>query len=253
MDWRRLLVLVLTAILAALGGGTAAYVSGCQGGATPPTSPAPPLDKDEERNPHLAIVKVVMSGGSCSATVVGKRSNHGQYTLVSAAHCVRQVGERVRIIHRNGRTTSASVTAINRRSDISILTTDEYNVKLNWTDLAKATPKAGTEIWHAGYGVDQPGNIERGIVVGGPNPDGMVQYELSVSPGDSGGGICMTSSGELLSPTCCTTRLGGRGSVFGGAPEVIRTMIASPASYTDVMPVPMPAVRSEWLADSKEK
>jgi hypothetical protein len=94
---------------------------------------------------------------------------------------------------------------------------------------------------HCGYGVHIPGNREDGYVVARENADLQVRYRLSVSQGDSGGGIIATATGELLSPVCCTTRLNGVGDVWGASPRVIRSMLTHPAHYSDdLKPIAMP-------------
>lgn len=65
-------------------------------------------------------------------------------------------------------------------------------------------------------------------------------FSLSVSPGDSGGGICVDGSGRLISPVCCTTHLAAVGQVYGARPEIVRQMLLSPASFVSLSPMEMP-------------
>jgi len=182
-----------------------------------------------------------MAGGYCSGTVIGPRLQDGRWNIVSAAHCVKRVGERVTFIPRNGRApVPCLVGSIDRRADVAILIT-EHSVDLAHTLLAEAPIVIGLPVWHSGFGIDQPGNRESGQVTALANGDGQVQYRISVSPGDSGGGILTTADGLLLSPVCCTTNLARIGNVWGGGPGVIRRMIANPTAFLDLPPIAMPS------------
>jgi hypothetical protein len=118
---------------------------------------------------------------------------------------------------KDGRTLKVTRTAIDRVSDLCWMVTDEAHDDLPFAQLAKDVPPVGTAIWHAGYGVDKPGNTETGTVSGGVNSTGKLAMTLSVSSGDSGGGIFRADTNELISAVCCTTRLAGKGVMFGGS------------------------------------
>ncbi len=239
--WKERLVAAIVAFLLALLGGTSAVAVSSVGGCKAvPSEPPEPPKPEPTPDPVHAIGKVVMSGGHCSGTIVGPRTKDGRYKVVSAAHCFKSVGETARFIPRDGRPSfQLTVDAIDRRSDIAICSTPDVGEQ-PYIMVAESTPPVGTTILHAGFGVDKPANIERGQVLAGANQSGQVRYRLSVSPGDSGGGICTTEAGELLSPVCCTDRLAGVGNVWGGSPEQIRRMLAHPTEFIDVPPVPMP-------------
>jgi len=243
--WRSILVAVLTALLTIIGGGTAANL-GCIRVLPPDEkrndkdkAPQPEEDKPAA-NPCDAVTKIIMSGGYCSATIVGPKREDGRWYLVSAAHCHRRVGEEVTVVLRNGISFGARVIAINRKSDCSILLTDQRHDKLPWLRIAD-TYEIGDKVFHCGYGVHIPGNREDGYIVAKENADLQIRYRLSVSQGDSGGGIIATKTGELLSPVCCTTRLNGVGDVWGASPRVIRSMITHPTNFLDdLKPISMP-------------
>ena len=266
--WRSLFIAILAAVITLLGGTTATQVRG--GGCysppppvivppPPPTVPAPPATKPDPepapppkpeptKEPIRAVVRVIMSGGYCSGTIVGAPRKDGTVTIVTAAHCLRAVGERVTLhtLHDTGNTRSFAATAIaiDRTADAAILVSESPQPGLPWLPLATETPEVNTAIWHAGFGQDQPGNVEKGRVLAKPNRDGQTQYWLSVSPGDSGGGIMLDSQGRLLSPVCCTTNLAAPGNVWGAAPEVLQRMLSAPASFVgDLQPVAMPTPR----------
>lgn len=257
--WRSLAVAILAAIITLIGGTGVTTVRGGGGCFSPPRPeptipapppatepkpqppvPEPPPSKPEPRpEPLMAICKIVMRGGYCSGTVVGPRRPDGRWNVVSAAHCFKTHGEQVQLILRSGITVGATVSAIDRRCDGAILITDQIG-ELPFAMVARSTPPAGTRIWHAGFGFDKPANTEEGTITAPPNTDGQVQYRLSVSSGDSGGGIMLTADGLLLSPVCCTTRIAGIGDVWGASPEMVNRMLAAPTDFIDVPPVEMP-------------
>jgi hypothetical protein len=223
-----------------MGGVSVTQVSGCGTVVPPPiTDPERPPDNGE-KDPWKAIGKIAMQGGYCSGTVVAPRREDGRYRIVSAAHCFKQVGERASFIQRDGTARPITVIAIDRRADIAICSTETGQGAMASTDISLGTPPVGHKIWHGGYGRHLPGNKEVGTVLSSPNADNQVKYRLSVSPGDSGGGIITDDTGALLSPVCCTTRLDGPGEVWGGSPEKIRQMIATPTDYIDLPPMEMP-------------
>lgn len=243
INWPAVLVAGLSALLAFLG----SYLHQPGPVGTPPTVltppavvPPTPAPQQPTNDPRSAIGKVVMSGGYCSATVVNEQHTDGSYTLVCASHCFKQVGEEVSFILRDGRQVKASCIALDRGPDISILRTAPVSTPLPFVRVADVTPDVGSKVFHAGYGIDVPGNTEYGTVLERDTPNGQVVYHLSVSPGDSGGGICLDAAGKLLSPVCCTTNLAAPGSVWGGKPEKINDMLRNPTAFVGVPPVKMP-------------
>lgn len=249
--WRIIITAVLTALLTILGGTGVTQVSGCCS-SIPPTIPDDkPAPKEGTLDAWNAIGKIAMQGGYCSGTVIGPRRQDGRWTVVSAAHCFKRAGERATFIQRSGASHEITVIAIDRNADIAICATGTDVGPMAYTTVAIETPAVGTKIWHGGYGRHVPGNREDGEVRTGPNQNGQVKYHLSVSPGDSGGGICLDTNGSLLSPVCCTTRLDGPGEVWGGSPEQIRRMIATPTDYIDLPPIEMPPPPQEMPAKAK--
>jgi len=254
-DWRQVVVRILYTVATVLATLWGVQVMGMRFGCTPPPPPAvpqPDCDKGKpapeepkpEENACEAIVKVVMAGGYCSGTVIGPPPADGRWTIVSAAHCFRRIGEPVEFITRRGIAGRAIVIAINRKSDCAILKTEEFQ-RLPFILLAGDIPAVGEKVFHCGYGTHLPGNREDGVVLSGEDSNGQVRYRISVSHGDSGGGIVSTVSGRLLSPVCCTTRIAGLGDVWGASPRVIRDMVAKPATFaSDLEPIKMP-IREE--------
>ena len=237
--WRSLLAAFLAALLTLTGGGLALYFGGFWPSSPSCGDPKPPPKPAPKPDPWNAICKVVMSGGYCSGTIVGPRRPDGRWHVVSAAHCFKRIGETVQILTRNGHTLQGTVSAINRQADCAIVIADRYD-DLPFALVAEAVPPLQTPVWHGGYGFDKPGNKEPGVLIAGEDANGQLRYRLSVSNGDSGGGIFTDAEGKLLSPVCCTTRIAGIGDVWGASPTVIRRMLADPTDFLDVKPVEMP-------------
>jgi len=118
---------------------------------------------------------------------------------------------------REGRSFAVVVAALDRRSDTAWLLTAQREDGLPYAMLGKEAPPVGTRIWHAGWGIDNPGNTEYGLVNGGPNSQGMLSMTMSVSSGDSGGGIFREDTGELVATVCCTQARGARAPMYGGS------------------------------------
>ena len=237
--WRTILASFLTAVLTVFCGGVALYVGGCASSQPPHISPRPQPKPEPKPDPWNAICKVIMQNGYCSGTIVGPRRPDGRWHLVSAAHCFKRVGESVQILTRDGRSLQGSVSAINRQADCAIVVTERYD-DLPFAIVADSVPPIQSPVWHGGYGVHIPGNKESGVLLAGEDTNGQLRYRLSVSNGDSGGGIIADANGRLLSPVCCTTRLAGPGDVWGASPTVIRRMLAAPTEFLDAQPVEMP-------------
>lgn len=247
LNWKafldRLVPALIASVLALLGVPAVMSVKGCRSEPPPapqPPSPPPKPPEPPKVDPVKAIGKIAMSGGYCSGTIVGPRRTDGRWNVVSASHCFKSVGENVTFITRDGLSLRATVVAIDRKCDGAILTLDSTDANLPFVSVALETPAPGSPIWHAGFGIDRPGNRESGQVLGGPDQNGQARYRLSVSPGDSGGGIMLDSNGNLLSPVCCTTDLAAVGTVWGASPENIRRMLAAPTEFMDLPPIAMP-------------
>lgn len=224
-------IAIIASILAALGARYGIQVPPPPVPAPGEQQPAPPSGEPKQAPPDSvpkdpppdvpnAIVKISSGNVGCSATVIGPRRPDGRYWVLTAAHCVNAPGQRWTMRFRDGRTVGAQVVNFDRAADWAWMVTDGNNVVLPHAFLAEAAPAAGSRIWHAGYGVHIPGNREDGLVVrGDPDANGQVQFRLSVSSGDSGGGIVIDASGHVVSPVCCTTAKGQIADVWGAAPQ----------------------------------
>lgn len=201
-------------------------VEGC-GPVPPKPDPKPPGKADPEK----AIGKLRFGSAGCTATVIGPRRGDGKWDILTASHCTGGTGSRGSFTLKDGRTLAVTVAARNADSDLTWLVTDAALDDLPFAELAKKNPPVGTEIWHMGYGIDKPGNREDGRVIGGETPDGQLQMELSVSSGDSGGGIFRADTNELVAVVCCTTERGRKTVMFGGSAEQAHRL--RPVSKTD--------------------
>jgi len=216
---------------------------------TPPAPPKPSVQT--QFDPSNAIHKVIMQRGYCSGTIVAHSESSvlrpdKRLWVVSAAHCFGEVGNKVQHQLRDGRTLVGTVCAIDRGADCALVITDpiteSFGVVPYTTVASIGSYSVGNPVWHQGFGVHIPGNKEIGKIADLTNQRGQVRYRLSVSQGDSGGGIIHDATGRLLSPVCCTTQLNAMGDVWGAAPERILRMMATPTDYVDVQPIEMPVV-----------
>ena len=186
---------------------------------TPAPAPAPAAPKEPAPDALNAIVRIQISNSGCSATVIGPRRSDGRYELLSASHCTSRIGERGTARTREGKTFGFMVIARDEVSDCAWLLTDTNSEKLPYALLSERAPPVGAKVWHAGFGIDNPGNREEGLVEALPDQNGQCRYRLSVSSGDSGGGICLDESGRVCSAVCCTTAKGRIAQVWGCSPE----------------------------------
>ena len=252
LDWRQVVIAVLTAIIAALGGGlTTVSWQGCRPPPEPPgpvEPPEPPPPPPPTVDPIQAVGRVALRGVGCSGTVVSPRRPDGRWWIVTAAHCYRNVGgvgTQGTFITRAGQPIPMTLVALDAQADIALCQTDERYESLASVHLADADPAVGTPVHHVGFGQDRPGNREDGQVIGSNQRLRQIHYRLSVSPGDSGGGILMTAGGQLLGPVCCTTCLACLGDVAAGSPTRVREMMRSPTEYLDLPPAVMPEFRRD--------
>jgi len=174
-----------------------------------PTPPPEPTPKEKRENAINSVVKIRTQYSLCSATIVFQFES--QVTLFTAAHCVSRQGQVFDVETRSGVKFQATVAAFDRKSDLAVLLA-KYSGKLPYTPIARGY-KLGEKVFHCGFGRHIPGNVEEGelISIG----DYQNAYSLSVSPGDSGGGI-FNADGEWMGAVCCTTNLDRVGTVWAG-------------------------------------
>lgn len=204
----------------------------------PPTTPpqTPPQPPASKIDPEKALGQIKFPAGQgqmsyCTATIVHPRRKDGRWDILTAAHCVPAVGTKGTMTTRD-RTKNLAVTVavVDRRCDLCWLVTDNPQDDLYCAILASENPAVGTAVWHAGYGVDKPENREDGTVRNSENSDGQTQYHLSVSSGDSGGGIFNAKTGELLSAVCCTAIKAQKTDMWGGSARQAQRLRPKPTS-----------------------
>lgn len=154
----------------------------------------------------------------CTATVAYPQLPDGRWEVLTAAHCVPAVGTRGVLTTRDkSRTLSVTVATLDRRCDLAWLVTDEPVSDIYCAYIARENPPTGAPVWHSGYGIDRPENREDGRVKRGEDSTGKLTFTLSVSQGDSGGGVIRSDTGEVVSAVCCTPTVNPYGEMFGGS------------------------------------
>lgn len=173
----------------------------------PPAKPKGPGRLD----PMGARLKIKSGSSGCTATVIGPRRADGRWDMLTAAHCIGSRDGRVTATTPAGKVYEARIVVQNKAHDLAwgiLDTTDDLDYAL----LAKTLPDAGTRIWHAGYGVDVPGNREEGVWEGTGRVEGMWYGRIKVSSGDSGSGFFHAETGEVVGVLYGT----GGGKTIGG-------------------------------------
>lgn len=189
----------------------------------PDTPPKPDEPGAGKLDPLNAIGKIRFGNAGCSATVIGPRRPDGRWDVLTAAHCVPAVGSQGSYTTRDGsKMVGIRIVSLNRTADLAWAVTDNPVADLKYANLAEKTPAVDVKIWHSGFGVHVPGNREDGEVAGAPDGNGQFRLSLSVSSGDSGGGIFRNDTNELVSTVCCTTGMARKASVYGATIEAIR-------------------------------
>lgn len=207
----------------------------------PPAPPLPPgSGPDTQPDTPRAIVRLSFGSVGCSGTIIGPRRVDGRYWVLTAAHCVNRVGQQGTMRLLDGRTGGIQVAAIDKQADACWCVTTSNSDQYPHALLADRTPAPGTPIWHAGYGTDKPGNRESGTVESGPDNNGQIRMRLSVSSGDSGGGIAITADGRIVSCVCCTTDRGRTADVWGASPEAILRLKPADTVLDDWRPIDIP-------------
>lgn len=204
---------------------------------TIPPGNVPPVTQPDPPN---SIVRLSFKGVGCSATVIGPRRQDGRWWVLTASHCVERVGQHGTIRFLDGRTTGVVVQSFDRTSDCCWMTTENNTEVYPYALLSPTSPPIGTRIWHAGYGVDKPGNRESGEVLSGPDSNGQLRMRLNVSSGDSGGGILWNDRSEVVSVVCCTAGRGTLTDTWGSSPEAAQRAKPTAMVLDDWIPIEIP-------------
>lgn len=185
---------------------------------SPPVPPLPPEKPPERRpDPSAALGRWQSGRNGCTATVIGPQRADGKWDVLCANHCLAGATKTAKMQLKDGRVLALTLSAHEASSDISWWVTDDSGLELPFALLAPDAPPAGTKIWHAGFGVDKPGNREEGTVSGPIDAKGMLPMRISVSSGDSGGGMFRADNGHLVACVCCTRARGRFADVWGGS------------------------------------
>ncbi len=213
-----------------------------------PPKPDPKPPGGGKLDPVNALGRIRFGNAGCTATVIGPRRADGRWDVLTAAHCVSGVGQKGTLTLKDGRSLTLRVVAHHKTPDVAWCVTEEEVADLPYALIAARNPEPGTAIWHMGYGVDRPGNREEGTIAERENGQGQLRMSLSVSSGDSGGGIFRADTNELISVVCCTSGMGRKVSMWGCSAEVAQQTRPKAADAEEVwVPVPIP-LRS-WPAD----
>ena len=212
-----------------------------------PTPPPPQPDPKPTPPPGgkldavNALGRIRFGNAGCTATVIGPRRPDGRWDVLTAAHCISSVGQKGTITLKDGRNLAIRVVALHRTPDVAWCVTDEAVTDLAYANVAEKNPDVGVAIWHMGYGVDRPGNREDGTIAAAENSQGQLRMVLSVSSGDSGGGIFRSDTNELISVVCCTSGMGRQVAMWGCSAEMARKTRPKLTDADDTWtPVPIP-------------
>jgi hypothetical protein len=178
----------------------------------PPPAAVPP-----KPTPKAALGRLRVGNSGCTATVIGPRRSDRRWDVLSANHCLPRGYTKGTLTMPDGRTLALTLSTREAKSDLAWFVTDEKHDSLPFAMLATKAPVVGTAIWHAGFGVDKPGNVETGKVLAGEDASRQISMYLNVSHGDSGGGIFREDTGELIAVVCCTRGVGRLTQMFGGS------------------------------------
>jgi hypothetical protein len=161
-----------------------------------PPKPDPKPPEGGKLDPVNALGRIRFGNAGCTATVIGPRRPDGRWDVLTAAHCVSGVGARGTLTLKDNRSYGLRVVAFHKTPDVAWCVTDDEVKDLPYALIAETNPEPGTAIWHMGFGVDKPGNREDGTVAERENAQGQLRMVLSVSSGDSGGGIFLCKDGK---------------------------------------------------------
>lgn len=215
----------------------------------PPEPPKPepprPGPGGGKLDPPAAIGRISFGRAGCSATVIGPRRGDGKWNVLTAAHCVEGQPQSGVMILKDGRRLGVHVVRAEYlpQADVCWLVTDQPHDDLPYAVVAADNPPAGTPVWHAGYGIDRPGNREDGVVMDPQGSSGKTRFVLNVSSGDSGGGIFRSDTNEVVSTVCCTAIRGAKTDMYGGSVRSIRRLMPQAADWLGEWP---PAGGDEW-------
>lgn len=214
----RVKMLLLASVLFACSLLMPVQANGCP--SCPKGKPATTLKK---ANPKKAVVRVVGAsiftaadgrkyGHAGSGTIIGPKVGDKYYVL-SAQHVVHGYKEMTVVL--DGKEYKAKVELGDVKTDVAWLSV-RTKKELPFALLATAPAVRGDVVWHKGFGVDKPGNVERGHVtyVGRDN----LATTVSVDSGDSGAALFNTEN-RVVGVACWKSAMIGPGD--GGGPTLV--------------------------------
>jgi Trypsin-like peptidase domain len=186
----------------------------------PPPAPIPPPPKTGPLDPVAARVKLQHGSAGCTGTFIHLDGDESAVYVLTAAHCTGAIGTKGTARTVDGKTYKTEVFKRHTGRDVCLLKVDAPR-SVAYAKVAEKDAELGADVWHKGYGIDRPDNVEQGKVSGTPGGDGMHSFRLSVSSGDSGSGIFRADTGEIVGVVCCY----GSGRTYGASPSSIRAVI----------------------------
>lgn len=142
-----------------------------------------------------------------SGTVIGPRRKSGRWHVLTCAHAVGDAKEGT--IEIMEKVYNITVEAVDKTSDIAWCATGtDAPDDLPYALLATKEPRKGDDVWHCGWGVYTPGDLEVGKVV--RVDEGWIGTTLPTSSGDSGAAI-FNWKDEVVGVVCTSTFVPGPG------------------------------------------
>ena len=161
----------------------------------PPTRPTPAPATDIV-DPMRASVRIVCGTRGCSGTLF-RMDSSDTYWLLTCAHCIPRSQPPVEI-HGDGWRMTGNVTKLDRKFDIALVRCNQRGRDKPIAELASVPPAVGQTVWHHGFGVDKPGNVERGAILQVGDAQRACWYTTRLSNGDSGSGQFDDATGKLV-------------------------------------------------------
>lgn len=180
-----------------------------------PIGPAPagPTKID----PYNSTIKTTIPGWSCSAVVLHAHRPDGRIVFASAYHCMRPApGKRSFYLPGVGRTYAVTL-AIFRDRDVALFLCERDDlVGVSAARLAPELPRHGAEVYHRGFTTRPKIDPVSGLVDTSRRYPGYIYLRCQASPGDSGGGVYLKATGEVVGVTSKVAAYGTVGPMWAG-------------------------------------
>lgn len=199
-----------------------------------PDTPQPPSIKAD---PVGAIVKVRHGNSFCTGVHLGDILKSGHSYFMTASHCTGGVGSSIEVELTTKQRINCMIVKRDTNADISICRA-AMKADYPFAIISKTIPSKGEIVWHKGWGVNKPGNVEKGTVYQTPDNSKQTEFRILFSSGDSGAPIYLESTGEIIGVVCCTSgprSFGGHGPAAWSLIEQIRSQ-----EHIEEGPMPIP-------------